>query len=99
MAGLIQPTTGKISYPKGKPLFHYLPEKFYSTVLKAGAFLERMGEIDGIPREALKKRIGMQYGNEEYFMLNVSLGYFFTFMIYAGVYGIVGSLWQYKKRS
>ncbi|MDY3248724.1 MAG: ABC transporter ATP-binding protein [Candidatus Choladocola sp.] len=57
MAGLIQPTTGKVSYPRGKPLFHYLPEKFYPTSLKAGAYLERMGDIDGIPRKELKNRI------------------------------------------
>ena len=45
MAGLIQPTTGKISYPSGRPLFHYLPEKFYPTPLKASTYLERMGKI------------------------------------------------------
>ena len=57
MAGLIQPTTGKVSYPNGKPLFHYLPEKFYPTRLKANVYLERMGEIDGIPKKELKKKI------------------------------------------
>lgn len=57
MAGLIQPTTGKISYPNGKPLFHYLPEKFYPTPLKANTYLERMGEIDGIPKKELEKKI------------------------------------------
>ena len=57
MAGLIQPTTGKISYPNGRPLFHYLPEKFYPTPLKANTYLERMGEIDGISKKELKKRI------------------------------------------
>ena len=29
----------------GKPLFHYLPEKFYPTPLKANTYIERMGEI------------------------------------------------------
>lgn len=57
MAGLIQPTTGKVIYPKGKPLFHYLPEKFYPTPLKPNTYLERMGEIDGIPKKELKKTI------------------------------------------
>ena len=57
MAGLIQPTTGKISYPNGKPMFHYLPEKFYPTPLKTREYLERMGEIDGIPHKELKKKI------------------------------------------
>lgn len=42
---------------------------------------------------------GMQYENAEYFSLNVSLCCFLVFMMYAGVYGIVGSLWQYKKRA
>ena len=59
MAGLIQPTTGKISYPNGKPLFHYLPEKFYPTSLKTRAYLESMGEIDGISPKELKKKIEM----------------------------------------
>lgn len=54
IAGLIQPTTGKISYPNGKPLFHYLPEKFYPTPLKAMEYLKRMGEIDGIPKKELE---------------------------------------------
>lgn len=57
MAGLIQPTTGKIIYPNGKPLFHYLPEKFYPTPLNANVYLERMGEIDGIPPKELKEQI------------------------------------------
>ena len=57
MAGLIQPTTGKISYPNGKPMFHYLPEKFYPTPVKTREYLERMGEIDGIPHKELKKKI------------------------------------------
>lgn len=47
IAGLIQPTKGKVCYPNGKPLFHYLPEKFYPTPLKANTYLKRMGEIDG----------------------------------------------------
>ena len=42
---------------------------------------------------------GMQYENAEYFSLNVSLCCFLVFIMYAGVYGIVGSLWQYKKRA
>lgn len=57
MAGLIQPTTGKVSYPTEKPLFHYLPEKFYPTPLKAMGYLECMGEIDGISKKELKKKI------------------------------------------
>ena len=42
---------------------------------------------------------GVQYGKAEYFNLNITLGYFCMLMIYAGVYGVVGSLWQYKKRT
>ena len=42
---------------------------------------------------------GVRYGKAEYFNLNISLGYFCMLMIYAGVYGVVGSLWQYKKRT
>ncbi|MDY5869626.1 MAG: hypothetical protein SPK58_04480, partial [Lachnospiraceae bacterium] len=49
-----------------------------------------------LPNVAL---VGLHYGNEEYFKLDVSLGYFCILMIYAVVYGIIGSLWQYKKRA
>lgn len=49
-----------------------------------------------LPNVAL---VVLHYGNEEYFKLDVSLGYFCILMIYAVVYGIIGSLWQYKKRA
>ena len=49
-----------------------------------------------LPNVAL---VGLHYGNEEYFNLDVSLSYFCILMIYAVVYRIIGSLWQYKKRA
>ena len=57
ISGLIRPTSGRVSYPCGKPLFHYLPEKFYPTPLTAGAYLRYMGEIDGISGNEVHKRI------------------------------------------
>ena len=41
---------------------------------------------------------GLQYGNEKYFDLNVTLGYFCMLMFYAAVYGVMGSLWQVRRR-
>lgn len=41
----------------------------------------------------------MQYGNEEYFKINLSLCYFLILMVYAVTYGIIGSFLQYKRRA
>ncbi len=74
MAGLIRPTTGKVVYPDGKPFFHYLPEKFYPTSLKVNTYLQRMAEIDGIPKQKRQKRI--EELAEEFYVtefLNVSM--------------------------
>lgn len=56
IAGLITPDAGKVVYDKPL-LFHYIPEKFPSTVLTAREYLVRMGEISGIRREEVKQSI------------------------------------------
>ncbi len=43
-------------------------------------------------------RPAMQYGNAEYFKIGVSFGCFAVLMLCAVMYGVIGSLWQYKRR-
>lgn len=43
-------------------------------------------------------RPAMQYGNAEYFKMGVSFGCFAVLMLCAVMYGVIGSLWQYKRR-
>ena len=40
-----------------------------------------------------------QYGNEQFFNISTTLQYFCVLMIYAVVYGVVGSFWQCRKRA
>lgn len=40
----------------------------------------------------------MQYGNEQFFKISISLHYFCALMMYSVAYGIIGSFWQYRKR-
>lgn len=81
------------------------------TAISLTALLALLAEIQGIivtVKPGLKyvlwilpniSSAALKYGNEEYFKLNVTLGYFCMFMIYAAVYGIIGSFWQYRKRA
>ena len=80
------------------------------TAIALTALLALLAEIQGIlvltkpvlkcvffclPNVALA---AVQYGNEEYLKINVSLGYFCMQMVYAAAYGMIGSFWQYSKR-
>lgn len=43
--------------------------------------------------------VATQYGNEQFFNISISLQYFCILMIYAVIYGVVGSFWQCRKRA
>lgn len=56
LAGLIPPTSGKLSYTTPL-LFHYVPEKFPPTPLTAKEYLLRMGAVSGIEHFKVKQRV------------------------------------------
>lgn len=135
MAGLIQPTTGKMLFlfwlslmmagictmwpfvqnilDKGA-FFNrtYLPEDMINSFLlnmgsaysgaMIGAFLHPDVCRDrklAIALTVLAAILAdLQYGNAEFFSINVSITFFGLLMFYAMVYGIVGSLLQYRNR-
>ena len=56
IAGLVQPTKGKVNYERSF-LFHYVPEHFPKMQLTAENYLFSQGKMDGIEEKELRERI------------------------------------------